>query len=78
LLFKDHYLLARCAGGEISRLGWQALEREFIDDVRWWTLAELAACAEPVYPVGLAGLLAELLSGPLPKTPRTLGAPTQT
>ena len=37
VLFKDTFILARCAGGRVSRDGWQALEREFVDDMRWWT-----------------------------------------
>jgi ADP-ribose pyrophosphatase YjhB (NUDIX family) len=63
VLFKESYLLARCAGGEPSRAGWQALEQEFVDDMRWWTLDDLAACAEPVFPPGLARRLTELLAG---------------
>lgn len=74
LLFKDHYLIARCAGGEISRLGWQAVEHEFIDDVRWWTLAEIAASDQVFYPRGLAALLADLLRGPLPSAPLHLSS----
>ena len=61
VLFKETYFVARCAGGEPSRAGWRAIEREFIDDMRWWTLAELAATAEPVFPPGLAERLADLL-----------------
>ncbi|MGI8840479.1 MAG: NUDIX hydrolase [Caulobacteraceae bacterium] len=66
VLFKETYFVARCAGGEASRAGWQAMEREFIDDMRWWTLEELAACAEPVFPEGLARRLAGLLDGDPP------------
>jgi len=62
VLFKESYFLARCGGGEPSRAGWQALEREFVDDMRWWTLEELAACAEPVFPPGLAEMLQRLLA----------------
>ena len=57
----ETYLLARCAGAEPSRAGWNALEREFVDDIRWWTHAELAACQEPVFPADLADMLAEAL-----------------
>ncbi len=63
VLFKETFFVARCEGGEPSRAGWRALEREFIDDMRWWTLDELAACAEPVFPSGLARRLADLLTG---------------
>ncbi len=53
VLFKENWLVARCAGGEPSRAGWQALEREFVDDIRWWTLDDLAACPDAVYPADL-------------------------
>jgi len=61
VLFKDTFILARCGGGEVSRDGWQALEREFVDDVRWWTLAELTATTEAVWPANLAARLTALL-----------------
>jgi ADP-ribose pyrophosphatase YjhB (NUDIX family) len=70
--FVEHYILARSAGGELSRAGWQALERELVDDMRWWALDDLAACAEPVFPPGLAARLAELIAGRLPTTPMIL------
>lgn len=50
----ETYLVAVCPGGEPSRDAWQALEREFVDDIRWWTSAELAVCPEPVFPPDLA------------------------
>ena len=61
LLFKNHYLIAHCAGGRPSREGWRALEREFVDDMRWWRLDELAACQEPVFPADLADKIAQAL-----------------
>ena len=61
ILLKDTFILARCGGGEVSREGWQALEREFVDDIRWWTLAELESTREPVWPADLAGRLRALL-----------------
>ena len=62
VLVRESFMVAHCAGGEPARDGWQALEREFVDDIRWWTLAELAACAEPVFPRDLADRLGEILS----------------
>jgi ADP-ribose pyrophosphatase YjhB (NUDIX family) len=61
VLFKETYFAARCAGGEPSRAGWRAVEHQFIDDMRWWKLAELAATAELVFPPCLARRLADLL-----------------
>jgi 8-oxo-dGTP diphosphatase len=62
VLVKERFMVARCEGGVPSRHGWQALEREFVDDIRWWTLADLKACVEPVFPPDLALKLAEVLS----------------
>jgi ADP-ribose pyrophosphatase YjhB (NUDIX family) len=62
VLVRDTFLLARCRGGEVSRDGWQALEREFVDDMRWWTLTELLASAEETWPPDLAKRLEALLA----------------
>jgi len=69
VLFKESYLVARCPGGEPSRAGWQALEHAMVDDMRWWTLAELAATDEPVYPEGLSALLGDIAAGCYPPRP---------
>jgi ADP-ribose pyrophosphatase YjhB (NUDIX family) len=67
--FKETYLIARCAGGEPSREGWTRQEHAWIDAMRWWTMDELAATVEPVFPPGLALLLPALLAGFLPTEP---------
>jgi 8-oxo-dGTP pyrophosphatase MutT (NUDIX family) len=69
VLFKEHYIVARCAGGEPSRDGWDALERRLVDDIRWWTLAELVATTETVHPIGLAERLPDVLAGRFPAAP---------
>jgi hypothetical protein len=71
-LFRQHYILARTAGGPLSRAGWQPYEHDLTDDARWWTLAELRLTAETVYPEGLAQLLADVLVGQLPDEPLVL------
>ena len=68
-LFDERYIVARCEGCEPSRGGWQALEHELIDDIRWWTQPDLAATAEPVFPGGLAQRLPDLLAGRYPAEP---------
>ena len=70
VFFDEHYVLARCAGGEPVRHGWQADEHHLIDDIRWWTPAELKATGERVFPPGLAQLLDEVLDGQAPAAPR--------
>ncbi len=69
VLFKERYIVARCAGGEPSREGWDEQERALIDDIRWWTLEELKATEEVAHPVGLADLLGDILAGRLPEDP---------
>src|SRR6185312_14585698 len=61
--FKERFVVARTAGGSLSQVGWQPLEREFVDELRWWTLSELTLTREQVYPEGLAELLADVLAG---------------
>ena len=62
VLIREAFMVARCAGGEPSRDGWVALEREFVDDIRWWTLEDLLKCEEAVYPPDLAPRLAYILA----------------
>ncbi len=50
---RSTFLFARCEGGQPSRDGWQALEREFVDDIRWWTLKNLGDLGEPIHPADL-------------------------
>ena len=72
MLFKECSLVARCAGAEPTRDGWNALERELIDDIRWWTLAELTMTTERVFPPGLAQRLPPILAGQLPAEPEVI------
>jgi 8-oxo-dGTP pyrophosphatase MutT (NUDIX family) len=67
--FRESYVVARCAGAEPDRGGWNALERELIEDIRWWGLQELITTTDPVFPPGLARLLPDVLAGRLPEEP---------
>ena len=49
-MFREHYLVGRCAGGEPSRDGWEEQERSLVDDLRWWTAADRVASGETVFP----------------------------
>jgi 8-oxo-dGTP diphosphatase len=65
----EQYIVARCEGAEPDRADWDALEREFIDDIRWWTLQELMTTQDGVFPPGLARLLPDVLAGAWPAEP---------
>jgi len=72
VLFRERYVVARSTGGDVSREGWEAHEHDLVDDIRWWTLEELASTPDPVYPEGLAGLLPDILAGRFPDEPLVL------
>ena len=72
MLFKECYIVARCEGAEPTREGWNALERDLIDDIRWWTLGELAMTADQVFPPGLARRLPPIVAGQFPAEPELI------
>ena len=54
----ETYFLVRIAAvSDISRDGWTKLETEIIAEHRWWTVGELKATSETVYPVNLMTML---------------------
>ncbi|HEY7262804.1 MAG TPA: hypothetical protein VH589_15125 [Trebonia sp.] len=71
-LFRDDFFLCRVARHEVDTAGLTEFERQHYGGHRWWTQAELAATTEPVYPHGLAALVADLLAGRLPPLPIAL------
>lgn len=54
VLFQETFFRADCDGRIPSRSGWQDMEREFVDDIRWWDLEQFAVSQEPRYPLNLA------------------------
>lgn len=69
VIFKETYIVARCAAAEPVRDGWEDYEHDLVDDLRWWTLEELGACAEPIYPERFLELLPDVLAGAYPDEP---------
>ena len=69
VIFKETYVVARCAGGEPSRAGWEDHEHDLVDDMRWWGLDELAACEDLVFPERFVELAAEIIAGRYPDPP---------
>jgi len=68
-LIVERYVVARCEEAEPVRDGWNAVERQLIDDIRWWALQDLADTAEPVFPPGLASRLPPIAAGRFPAEP---------
>jgi 8-oxo-dGTP pyrophosphatase MutT (NUDIX family) len=69
VLFKESYLVARCAGGEPCRDGWADYETDLIDDIRWWSFEEMAVATARIYPERLVELLPPVAAGDYPAEP---------
>lgn len=74
-LFRQFYIVARTAGGDPSRDGWQAHEHRLTDDMRWWTLSDLQLTEDRVFPSGMALLLDDVLAGRLAAEPLLICTP---
>jgi 8-oxo-dGTP diphosphatase len=57
----EEYFLVRTDTLEISSERWTDEEREVILEHRWWTLDDLRAATERVFPPGIADLVAQAL-----------------
>lgn len=67
--FRESYIVARCTGGEPSRLGWEAHENDLVDDIRWWSLEEIARTTEQIYPERFCELIGAVARGDYPQLP---------
>ncbi|MEV4744700.1 NUDIX domain-containing protein [Streptomyces sp. NPDC049555] len=68
-VFRDDFFHYRVARHTVDAGGQGADERAYHAGYRWWAPGELAGIAETVYPLGLAGLLGELVAGRVPGEP---------
>lgn len=67
--FKESYIVARCRGGEPTRDGWEQYERDLIDDIRWWSLDEIAATSDRIWPERFCELIGAAARGEHPDEP---------
>lgn len=58
--FVETYLIGRTRVSNVSWTGAEAMEIETFRDLRWWTLADLRATVETVFPEGLVDLMATM------------------
>jgi 8-oxo-dGTP pyrophosphatase MutT (NUDIX family) len=54
----DHFFRAAATHSQVDYSGWTETDRLAIHLHHWWTMEELAATSEPIYPEGLLELLA--------------------
>ncbi len=69
----ESYFIVRVEHERLSDHGWTDLERQVVKAMRWWSINEIAASEEPIYPGGLAGHLGRLLAGEVPPEPIQIG-----
>ena len=58
---REQFFVARVPPFDPTDAGWTDLERRVLSGSRWWTVDELRATAETVYPANLADLIASAL-----------------
>ena len=68
-LLQETFVLARTEATAVDRSGWTALEREVIQDMKWWTLAELRETTELIFPTSLVQHFPALIAGDIPASP---------
>ncbi len=56
-------------GAELARDAWSETERRVLQGFKWWTLAELQAAGETIFPTSLVRHLPALLEGDIPASP---------
>jgi 8-oxo-dGTP pyrophosphatase MutT (NUDIX family) len=69
---QDRYFHARVQNLRVDVGGQDELESELMVEHRWWTLPDLEETAEKIYPLGLGGLVRDLLKTGLPEKPLQL------
>jgi ADP-ribose pyrophosphatase YjhB (NUDIX family) len=72
--FRERYVVAHAPHEDVSTAGFTEIEREVIRDLRWWSIEEIAATRETIFPNCLARLLPEIIAGRLPLQPIDLAA----
>jgi len=60
---EQQFFLVRIAAWEVDTTGFDPIERDTIDDHRWWTTDELTRTPEKFYPTDLAEVLRRALEG---------------
>jgi hypothetical protein len=60
---EEWFFLATTTQTAIDTGGFTQIELDTIDEHRWWSAEDLRATSDVIYPVQLADLLPELLSG---------------
>lgn len=63
VIAEERFFAVAAPHDRLSRAGWTDLEIEVMAEHRWWSLADLAATAETVFPENLVELLKQAQGG---------------
>jgi 8-oxo-dGTP pyrophosphatase MutT (NUDIX family) len=69
----EHYFLVRARNETLSDANWTEDERRVVKAMRWWSLDEIAASQEAIFPGDLYRHLPPLLKGDIPSAPLWVG-----
>lgn len=70
---QEHFFVARAPAFDVSTDNHEELERTFLAEHRWWSLAEIAASSERFVPRDFAALVEPLVAGDWPVEPIVVG-----
>ncbi|MFN7056362.1 NUDIX domain-containing protein [Hyphomonas sp.] len=59
----ERYFAVHVSGDQLSTDGWEAIEREMIEEAAWLTPAEIRKLTDPVFPANFADLAEQVMSG---------------
>jgi 8-oxo-dGTP pyrophosphatase MutT (NUDIX family) len=65
----ERYYLAHAPSEELGPIDWGDAELQEIAEMRWWSVADIAASGDLFVPRALAALLPDVLAGRLPAEP---------
>lgn len=68
-LLQETFLPAWTDTTTLHRSAWTELERQIIHDMKWWTLDELRATRETIFPASLPQHIPALMAGDIPAFP---------
>ncbi len=63
VMAEERFYVVRSAGCALSTQGWTAWERQVMADHHWWSIDELRAADEVVFPEDLVSILARVSAG---------------
>jgi 8-oxo-dGTP pyrophosphatase MutT (NUDIX family) len=70
---QETFFLVRVPSHEVDTAGWTQVERDSVDEFRWWSLPELARTTDVVHPSRIGAELRRLLDEGPPPQPLDVG-----